>query len=101
MPPPVFAREIPWRDPLEAFGAFLDLPGAAFLDSAQQGERLGRYSFIAADPFLILKSKDGRISLDERTFTGDPFALLARLQCDRCEGDRSAGITIRDFPSQC
>ncbi|MGH6945512.1 MAG: anthranilate synthase component I family protein, partial [Geminicoccaceae bacterium] len=79
MPPPVFAREIPWRDPLEAFGAFLELPGAVFLDSAQKGERLGRYSFVGTDPFLILKCKDGRIELDERTFTGDPFALLARL----------------------
>jgi para-aminobenzoate synthetase component 1 len=77
--PSVLSLEIPYSDPLSAFAAFAGAPGAVFLDSAQKGERQGRHSFIAADPFLVLRSKDGRISAGDHTFTGDPFAAIARL----------------------
>ena len=36
-------------------------------------------AIVAADPFLRLTSKDGRITWSERSFTGDPFAVLQRL----------------------
>lgn len=43
--------EIEFRNPLEAASALRDFPFLTFLDSATPNERLGRYSFIAADPF--------------------------------------------------
>ena len=74
----VHAREVPYRDPLAAFAAFAEQPHAVFLDSAQLVERLGRYSFIAAEPFQVLTSKNGVVTLDGRRVDGDPFDALAR-----------------------
>ncbi len=71
-------EEIAYRDPLAAFAAFAAAPGAIFLDSALEGGGLGRYSFIAADPFRILKSRDGFVEDDGAAFTGDPFAVLKK-----------------------
>jgi para-aminobenzoate synthetase component 1 len=79
MPATVLAREIPWLEPLTALGALARLPAPVWLDSAAPGPRQGRWSYVAADPFLLLASKDGRITLDDRAFTGDPFSLVARL----------------------
>jgi para-aminobenzoate synthetase component I len=89
--PSVLSNEVPYVDPVSAFAAFAGMPGAVFLDSAQKGERQGRYSFIAADPFLVLRSKDGRISVGDHTFTGDPFATVARL-LDRFPLSRTLGL---------
>lgn len=72
------AREVPFLDPLRAFAALRDLPDAVLLDSARVDPRLGRWSYVAADPFLRLASRDGRIRLGERTFAGDPFTILQR-----------------------
>ena len=74
----VLAREIPWLEPLAAFAAVRSLGWAMLLDSARADPRLGRWSYVAADPYLRLTSKDGRITLGERSFTGDPFAILQR-----------------------
>lgn len=74
----VLAREIPWLDPLAAYMALRDRPWPVLLDSARVDPRLGRWSYVAADPFLTLTSKDGRIALGERSFTGDPFAVVQR-----------------------
>ncbi|HET6469989.1 MAG TPA: hypothetical protein VFG43_16565, partial [Geminicoccaceae bacterium] len=79
MPATVLAREIPWLEPAWAFAALARLAAPVWLDSALPGPRQGRWSYVAADPFLLLRSKDGRITADERMFTGDPFATLARL----------------------
>lgn len=78
MPVTVLAREVAWTEPLVAFGALRHLPWPVLLDSAQADRRLGRWSYVAADPFLRLTSKDGRITLGDRAFTGDPFAVLQR-----------------------
>src|SRR4051812_37119911 len=44
------------------------LPYLLFLDSATRGTRLGRYSFVAADPSLVVRSKGRRTRiLDTRT----------------------------------
>lgn len=74
----VLAREIPFLEPLRAAAGLRDLPGLVLLDSAQVDPRLGRWSYLAADPFLLLTSKDGRMRLGERTLTGEPFAILQR-----------------------
>ena len=41
--------------PAEAFRRLATLPHVLFLDSALQNEKLGRYSFLAADPFDFLQ----------------------------------------------
>ena len=74
----VLAREIAWLEPVAALDALRGLPWPMLLDSARADPRLGRWSYVAADPFLTLTSKDGRLMLGERSFTGDPFAVLQR-----------------------
>lgn len=78
MPATALAREIPFVDPLAAFAALRHLPAPVLLDSARPDPRLGRWSYVAADPFSLLTSKDGRITSGERSFTGDPLAVLQR-----------------------
>jgi para-aminobenzoate synthetase component 1 len=53
--------------PAEACARFLDLPYPLLLESAIPSERLGRYSYLTADPWRVLRSKGA---------TEDPFALL-------------------------
>jgi para-aminobenzoate synthetase component 1 len=72
-------REIDYGDPLTAFAPLAEAPCALFLDSALGVSRLGRYSFIAAEPFHILESRDGALSLDGRCWSGNPFAALRDL----------------------
>jgi anthranilate synthase component I len=47
--------------------------GPSFLlESAEHGERWGRYSFVGIDPFLILRGRDGEV-----TWKGEPPAAVA------------------------
>jgi para-aminobenzoate synthetase component 1 len=69
-------HEIPYRDPLELFAPFANDRHAVLLESAVTDGERGRYSYIAAEPFLILRSKDGNIVLGERELQGNPFHLL-------------------------
>ncbi len=64
------AHELAYGDPLDALARLARLPGVVFFDSALPDEERGRYSFIAADPFLVLRTESGG---------GDPFPDLARL----------------------
>ncbi len=50
--------EIDFCDPAEAAFALRDLPFLTFLDSAMADPKLGRYSFIAADPFARLEAAE-------------------------------------------
>lgn len=52
---PLVAELCPPPDPEQAFLALSRLPGCLFLDSARRHETLGRYSFIAADPFAWIE----------------------------------------------
>jgi para-aminobenzoate synthetase component 1 len=73
----VHALEIPYDGaPLARFARFANQPHAALLDSARVMDRFGRYSFLAVDPFSVLEAKDGRVTLDGRSFEGDPFEVL-------------------------
>ena len=69
-------------DPLLWVSAFADCRGLVFLDSALRQPGLGRYSFIAADPFHIVAAKGAATTLDGVAAAGSPFdaldALLAR-----------------------
>jgi para-aminobenzoate synthetase component I len=63
-------QAIDYRDPLEVFAYFSKSAGAIFLDSAACTDSVGRYSFIAIDPFTTFISKNSAV---------DPFAQLATL----------------------
>jgi para-aminobenzoate synthetase component 1 len=49
--------EVDFCDPAEAAHALSHLPFLTFLDSATANEKLGRYSFIAADPFARMEGR--------------------------------------------
>ncbi|HSW93111.1 MAG TPA: aminodeoxychorismate synthase component I [Gammaproteobacteria bacterium] len=69
-------EEIPFNDPEKIISRFAEQNGAIFLDSAMLTQHSGRYSFIALDPFLILSSKNGLITLGDETFFGNPLDVL-------------------------
>ncbi|HKE91035.1 MAG TPA: aminodeoxychorismate synthase component I [Gemmatimonadales bacterium] len=50
----------PPPDPLDCCVRCRDLPFLIFLDSAAPSDRLGRYSFLSADPALVLRSRGAR-----------------------------------------
>jgi para-aminobenzoate synthetase component I len=52
-------REIPWLEPVEAAERLQALGGLSFLDSAMRHDTLGRYSYVAADPFGKLVVEKG------------------------------------------
>ncbi len=77
-------REIRLSAPLHRlFAAFLNDPYPMFLDSSLPHPRLGRYSYLVADPFLVVRSKNGRIRVtgpgEDYRLEGDPFEQLGRL----------------------
>jgi len=60
-------EEIALPAPLpDVFAAFLAWPDPVFLDSSLVHTHLGRYSYVAADPFLTLSSKDGQVTVRGR-----------------------------------
>jgi len=67
-------------DPFEACARFLDLPFPLLLESVVRSERLGRFSYLAADPWLVLRSKGAALEWQSREgverSAGDPFAAL-------------------------
>ena len=78
MSAPLVEELIPVPDPLESCARFRGLPYLLFLDSARDPERLGRYSFLAADPAIIVHGKGARASvLDMSTGAETPLATHA------------------------
>lgn len=70
--------------PFELFLRLKRYPYAFFLDSALGHARLGRFSFIGCDPFLVFTSKGDKVSLKwaggaAETLTADPFTVLRGL----------------------
>lgn len=68
----------------EAFELFRDRPFSFFLDSGMDPQKLGRYSFLGSDPFLVLKSRGKEIALSsfcdgQETVWGNPFDILREL----------------------
>jgi para-aminobenzoate synthetase component 1 len=51
---------VPPPDPARCCELLEGLPYRLFLDSAARGTRLGRYSFVTADPIVVVRSKGGR-----------------------------------------
>lgn len=67
-------------DSFQLYSLFKDEPYSFFLDSGMDYERLGNYSFIGFDPFLVFKSKNKKITIckngETSVFYGDPFEKL-------------------------
>ena len=68
--------ELDYQEPEAAFARFAGDPFALFFDSALKHPEHGRYAFIAADPFRTLMAKEGVVTLDGKSFAGDPFEVL-------------------------
>src|SRR5579862_2932805 len=75
--------------PVSAFLKIAEHADYAFLlESVEGGEHVGRYSFLGKDPFLILRSRDGRttaeragaISESDRPFVDALRSLMADFQ---------------------
>ncbi|MBI4267292.1 MAG: aminodeoxychorismate synthase component I [Chloroflexi bacterium] len=69
--------------PSGAFKLLCDKPFSFFLDSGMDPHKLGRYSFIGSDPFLVMSSRGDAITLnrhgDLSRVTGNPFDMLGDL----------------------
>lgn len=63
-PAPIAERLAPVPDPLETYARVSHLPHPIFLDSAERGLR-GRYSFVAADPVSVIRSRGDAGALGE------------------------------------
>jgi para-aminobenzoate synthetase component 1 len=78
MSAPLVQELIPAPDPVESCARLRGLPYLLFLDSARDPGRLGRYSFLAADPALVVHGKGAHASvLDTRTGTETSLATHA------------------------
>jgi anthranilate/para-aminobenzoate synthase component I len=64
--PPLFV-EVPYSDPLLIYRSIEDRKLSVFLDSAKGTSKIARYSFIALDPYLIFRLKDGDVDIEDRT----------------------------------
>jgi len=68
---PLVEELIPAPDPLEACRRLADLPYLVLLDSAMTDAPLGQYSFLTADPAVLVRSK-GALT-QQRTPTSDAW----------------------------
>jgi para-aminobenzoate synthetase component I len=78
MSTPLVEELVPAPDPIESCARFRGMPYLLFLDSARDPARLGRYSFLSADPALVVHGKGPHASvLDTRTGTNTPLGTHA------------------------
>src|SRR5262245_6455754 len=89
---PVVEELVPAPNPIECCERIEHLPYRLFLDSASTATRLGRYSFVTADPIAVIRSKGKRTEvLDVTTsagydVTGDVFDVVrARVSAHETE----------------
>jgi para-aminobenzoate synthetase component I len=64
---PLVEELVPPPDPAECVERLAGLPYRLFFDSASRDPRLGRYSYVTADPFAVVRSDEQR---------GDPLATV-------------------------
>jgi para-aminobenzoate synthetase component 1 len=82
---PVVEALVPPPDPVRCCELLEGLPYRLFLDSAARGTRLGRYSFVTADPIAVVRSKGARTERldlpggDRRLVTGDALDAVQAL----------------------
>lgn len=85
--------EIPYRDPVALFAPFAQTVGAILLDSAKQSSVLGRYSYIAVEPFSIVHSKNGRVEQQGVVTHEDPWVMLKK-QLSAMRSERIPGLPL-------
>src|SRR4051812_12202003 len=82
---PLFEEILPTPDPARCCERLAGLEYRLFLDSAGRGTRLGRYSFLTADPVAIVRSKGAvteQVDLPTgtvRPVSGDALAAVRAL----------------------
>jgi para-aminobenzoate synthetase component 1 len=75
----LLVKTIPWIEPIEAFESFATNPVVAFLHSDGTKD-LGRWSYIAASPFSVLKSNAlFQSELNNQRINQNPFDILSKL----------------------
>ena len=67
---PLVEELVPLPDPVRCCEQLGDLPYRLFLDSAARSPRLGRYSFLTADPVAIVRSKGAHAECDGAPIAG-------------------------------
>lgn len=95
----------------DLFQLLADEPHCFFLDSSTEVSRLGRYSFIGSQPFLIFRSKGTNLQLDWRgqveQRSGNPFdvlrGILNRFQSCPLPGSLPfvGGVGYLGYPLRC
>jgi para-aminobenzoate synthetase component 1 len=73
-PSPLVERLAPPPDPADAAERLADLPLLLLLDSTADHERTGRYSFLMADPYQVVRTKGDGASLGVVRDALAPFA---------------------------
>jgi para-aminobenzoate synthetase component 1 len=82
---PLVEEIIPAPDPAGCCAALEGLPYRLFLDSASTGSRFGRYSFLAADPVAVVRSRGtdteclDLLTRARRPIAGEPLVALRQL----------------------
>ena len=75
--------ELPYIDPIEAFENIKKAPTPLLLHSSSNILNLGRYSFLAFDPFLTFKFQKGRIEIEDKNSLykshDNPFKILKEI----------------------
>ena len=78
--------------PVSAFLKIAEHSDYAFLfESVEGGERVARYSFLGKDPFLVLRSRRGRTTIDRSGVTTEDPCLLCRRRACRSGGQAAEG----------
>ena len=72
-------RTIDPREPIAVAHALAGQPHLAFLDSGKDPSGLGRYSYVAADPFGVFKVLDKRAYWNDTELSAEPFEALREL----------------------
>ncbi|MCC8978510.1 aminodeoxychorismate synthase component I [Bradyrhizobium acaciae] len=72
-------RELHWVEPVKALRCLAQRPQLTFLDSAAGPELLGRYSYLACEPFGTYLVAEGQASWHGEILPGDPWAVLRNL----------------------
>jgi para-aminobenzoate synthetase component 1 len=72
-------EELDYQDPADALWAMPVGPGLVFLDSAMAHPALGRWSWLAAEPFGRFTSRDGCAEWNGEPLAGHPIDALRQL----------------------
>ncbi|WP_456783927.1 hypothetical protein [Bradyrhizobium sp. USDA 4516] len=75
----MYVRELQWIEPVKAPRCLAQRPQLTFLDSAAPDNVLGRYSYLACEPFSTYLVADGQASCNGEVIEGDPWAVLRAL----------------------